>query len=165
MTQWPPSSHTPSLDYLETTVSLFIFSPVTHHPFPYPRAPRSASMGDTCILRISARKYQYHTRTVLTRPVRWSEKVHSTSHLGEVRAKEVCFNYQDSVLHHHGSQHTVSVSPHLFGFLRQARGCCGPIRRIPGPPRGSNICKFQNVDKYLINRNRYGLSEWKSKIT
>ena len=40
------------------------------------------------------------------------EQVHLTSRLGEVRAKEVYFNYQDPVLHHHGSQHTVSVSPH-----------------------------------------------------
>jgi hypothetical protein len=40
----------------------------------------------------------------------------------------VCFNHQDPVLHHYGSQHTANVSPHLVSLLRQARRCCGPLR-------------------------------------
>jgi hypothetical protein len=45
----------------------------------------------------------------LTWPVDWSNRVHSTSRLGKVRAKEVCFNHQDPVLHRYGSQHTPSI--------------------------------------------------------
>jgi hypothetical protein len=71
----------------------------------------------------------------LTWPADWSNRVHSTSRLGEVRVKEVCFNHQDPVLHHHRSQHTANVLPHLVWLLRQARGCCGPIRSTPDPHR------------------------------
>ena len=66
-------------------------------------------------------------------PADWSNRVHSTSHLGEIKSKEVCFNHQDPVLHHHGLQHTTHVSPYLVYLLRQARMCCGPLRRTPDP--------------------------------
>ena len=45
----------------------------------------------------------------------------------------MCLSHQDLVLHQDGSQHTANVSTHLVFLLRQARGCCGPIRRTPDP--------------------------------
>jgi hypothetical protein len=46
---------------------------------------------------------------------------------------EVCLSHQDLVLHQDGSQHTANVSTHLVFLLRQARGCCGPIRSSRDP--------------------------------
>jgi hypothetical protein len=55
----------------------------------------------------------------------------------------VCFNHQDPVLHHYGSQHTASVASHLFWLLRHARGCCGLIRSTRDPHRAQPLyCTF-----------------------
>ena len=88
-------------------------------------------------LRQKATEY---TRTVFTGSIkgldvtnRCSNRIHSTSRLGEVRPKEVYFIHQDPVLHHHGSQHTANVSPHLVCLLRQATGCRGLNRSKPDP--------------------------------
>jgi hypothetical protein len=87
---------------------------------------------------------------VLTWSAVWSNRVHSTSRLGELRAKEMCVNYQEPVFHHHGSQNTANVSPHLVFLLRQTRGLCGPIRSTPYPHGLKqtiriNCYKIQNI--------------------
>ena len=50
-----------------------------------------------------------------------------------VMSLRICFNLQDPVLHHYGSQHTTNGSPHLVCHLRQARGRGGAIRSTPNP--------------------------------
>ena len=95
---------------------------------------------NTWIPRISVKKQQEQTRTVLTGSVKGRNVTSRLIESGpfdlpsrQSKNQRGVFQPPDPVLHHHGSQHTATVSPHLVCLLRQVRGCCGPIRSIKDP--------------------------------
>ena len=122
---------------------------MVHHPLPSHHEVSPWRHLDSEDLRQKATRTQYYQDQLkgFTWPADWSNRVHSASRLGEVRAKEVCFNHHDRVLY-------------------------GPIRSIPNPhgwgllgnikegEYDSSIGKPHTVSSYLLSERRCLLWTW-----